>query len=142
MNKFGTMFPDVFKSLFHRPATQRYPFVRTDTPEHLRGMLEWTKGPCTGCGLCAMDCPARAIEVTMIDRKEKRFFLTYHVDACLYCGQCVISCRQGALHMSNDQWELASLNPASFLIHFGDPQDAKPILANQPEGEPAKVEKA
>jgi formate hydrogenlyase subunit 6/NADH:ubiquinone oxidoreductase subunit I len=142
MKKFGTMFSDVSVSLFRRPATQSYPFVRTETPERLRSRLEWLKGPCTGCVLCAMDCPAKAIEVTMIDRKEKRFFLTYHVDACIFCGQCVVSCRQGALHMSNENWELASLTPASFQIQFGDPQNVGSTLAGQPEGEPGTTDKA
>ncbi|HTX89739.1 MAG TPA: 4Fe-4S binding protein [Anaerolineales bacterium] len=140
MNKFGTMFSDVSVSLFRRPATQRYPFVRTETPARLRGRLEWKQGPCTGCGLCAMDCPAKAIEVTMIDRKEKKFFLTYHVDACTFCGQCVISCRQGALQMAEGQWELASLDPAQFKIYFGDPNVGR-NLASQPDGQPAEPEK-
>jgi NADH-quinone oxidoreductase subunit I len=142
MKKYGTMLSDISFFLFHRTATQRYPFVRTETPERLRGQLEWQQGPCTGCGLCAMDCPARAIEVTMIDRKEKRFFLTYHVDACLFCGQCTISCRQGALHMSNDQWELASLYPASFLVTFGEKPSVQPTLAGGLDGQPDTTEKA
>jgi formate hydrogenlyase subunit 6/NADH:ubiquinone oxidoreductase subunit I len=142
MRKFGTMFSDAFVSLFSRPATRRYPFVRTEAPARLRGLVEWKQEPCTGCGLCAMDCPAKAIQVTMIDRKAKRFFLTYQADACTFCGQCVISCRRGALHMSNKKWELASLDPTSFRIYFGNPQNAEPTLAGQPEGKPGTPEKA
>ena len=71
--KFGTMFSDVSGSLFRRPATENYPFVRQRNPTRLRSFLKWNPETCTGCGLCAMDCPANAIQVTMLDRKEKRF---------------------------------------------------------------------
>jgi formate hydrogenlyase subunit 6/NADH:ubiquinone oxidoreductase subunit I len=139
MDKFGTMFPDVFKSLFRRPATENYPFVRSATVERLRGLLKWDASSCSGCGLCEMDCPAKAIQVSMLDRKAKRFFLTYHTDRCMFCGQCVVSCNKGSLHLSNTEWELASLDKASFLIYFGEKQDVEQPLAGVPEGQPEPV---
>ena len=142
MDKFGTMFPDVVKSLFRRPATENYPFVRSKIVERLRGQLKFDGTNCSGCGLCAMDCPANALQVTMIDRKAKRFFLTYHTDRCMFCGQCVVSCNKGSLRMSNDEWELASLDKASFVVYFGEKQDVDQNLAGQPAivSEPAKSE--
>ncbi len=81
--KFGMMLSDVSRSLFRRPATENYPFVRQVNPPRLRSFLKWDPEACTGCGLCAMDCPANAIQVTMLDRKEKRFVFSYHADrAC------------------------------------------------------------
>jgi formate hydrogenlyase subunit 6/NADH:ubiquinone oxidoreductase subunit I len=136
MNRLGTMFPDVFKSLFRPPATENYPFVRSATVERLRGLLKWDAASCSGCGLCAMDCPAKALELNMIDRKAKRFYLTYRTDRCMFCGQCVVSCNKGSLRMSNTEWELASLNKDAFVIYFGEKQDAEPSLAGQPEGQP------
>jgi len=136
MKKYATMLPDIAGSLFKRPATEAYPFVRSQAPMRLRGLLKWTPGPCTGCGLCAMDCPADALRVTMLDRKAKKFFLTYNVDRCLFCGQCVVSCRLGALAMSSQEWELAALTREAFTIRFGKELDDQSGLAGGPQGEP------
>lgn len=114
--KLGAMWRDVSVSLFRRPATERYPFERRKAPQRLRGLLRWRLDKCTGCGLCAQDCPAGALEVTMLDKQAKRFTIAYHVDRCTFCAQCVHSCRHGCLSMSDDQWELAALNKEPFLI--------------------------
>ena len=134
METIGTMLSDVSGSLFKRPATESYPLTRTDAPEHLRGLLHLELASCTGCGLCAMDCPANALHVTMIDRKARRFVMEYHVDRCAFCGQCMQSCRQGALSMSSAEWELAQLDKSQFLLRFGDPRDVEQVLAGTPQG--------
>ena len=131
METIGTMLSDVSSALFRHPATECYPLVRTAAPQHLRGLLRLELSACTGCGLCAMDCPADALKVWMLDRKAKRFVIDYHVDRCTFCAQCTLSCRQGALSMSSDQWELAQLDKSSFLIQFGDPRDVEQLLADQ-----------
>ncbi len=141
METIGTMFSDVSRALFQRPATETYPLERTEAPQHLRGLLHLELSACTGCGLCAMDCPANALKVTMLDRKAKRFVMDYHVDRCAFCGQCTQSCRQGALSMSSEQWELAQLDKSPFLIHFGDPRDVEQLVAGTPQGGTAVVDK-
>ena len=112
------MFLDITKSLFRQPVTERYPFERHPTPERLRGRLVWEPASCTGCGLCAKDCPADAIQMIVLDKKAKRFVMEYHVDRCTYCGQCVYSCRQGCLSMSSDAWELSALSREPFTLRF------------------------
>ena len=134
MHTVGTMFADVAASLFRRPATESYPLERTEAPPALRGLLHLNLQACTGCGLCAMDCPAYALHVTMLDRKAKRFIMTYHVDRCAFCGQCTRSCRQGALSMASAEWELAQLDKSPFLVNFGDPDDVEQVMAGTPEG--------
>ena len=140
--RFGMMFSDVSKGLFRRPATENYPAVRQQNPPRLRSFLKLDPETCTGCGLCAMDCPANAIQVSMLDRKEKRFVYSYHVDRCLFCGQCVETCRQSSLSMVNNHWELAALEKEPFSVILRDVDYAAKKLAEKPASGPEAPAKA
>jgi formate hydrogenlyase subunit 6/NADH:ubiquinone oxidoreductase subunit I len=108
------MFGDILRSFFVRPVTQKYPFERKPAPARLRGGLIWNPEKCSGCGLCAKDCPSNALEVIILDRPSKRFVVRYQVDRCTFCAQCVQNCRFKCIELSNGSWELASLSKASF----------------------------
>lgn len=138
--RIGTMLSDVAASFFQRPVTELYPFERREPPPGLRGRLVWDAEKCTGCGLCAMDCPAEAVEVIVLDKKAKRFVVRYHADRCTYCAQCVHSCRQESLSMSSELWELAGLNRAGFTVYFGKEDDIREVLANEAAGNAQPVE--
>lgn len=127
--KIGVMLDDTLASLFRSVATERYPIERQDTPERLRGLLHWNPERCVGCGLCAKDCPANALELIVLDRSNKRFVMRYHLDRCTFCGQCVQSCRFNCLELSGNEWELAALNREPFTITYGDEADVKTYLA-------------
>ncbi len=127
--KLGTMLGDTLRSLFKRPITQQYPFVKQNAPEQLRGKLYWNPGSCTGCALCVKDCPANALELVVNDKKAKRFVFRYHEDRCTYCAQCVQSCRFSCLGMSPEQWELASVNKEPFTVYYGSDEDVESFLA-------------
>lgn len=133
--KVRTMLSDVLGSLFRRPATEKYPFERTPAPARLRGRLYWNPEKCTGCCLCARECPADALELITLDKKEKRFVLRYHVDRCTFCAQCVQNCRFGCLGMSNEEWELAAGSKAPFTVHYGSEEDIVGVLAGQVESD-------
>lgn len=133
--KVGTMLGDVLKSVYQKAATERYPFVRYDTPARLRGKLLWERANCTGCSLCAKDCPADALEIITIDRKAKRFVVKYYTDRCTFCAQCVFSCRQGCMNLSDDTWELAALTRDGFTVYFGEETDVQAVMAGQLPGE-------
>jgi formate hydrogenlyase subunit 6/NADH:ubiquinone oxidoreductase subunit I len=141
--KLGVMINDILASAFKRPITERYPFERKAAPIQLRGKLLWNRAACTGCGLCAKDCPSNAIDVIVIDRKARQFVFNYRVDHCLFCAQCVHSCRQGCLQMQSDVWELAALNRDGYQLMFGAEADVNTYLAGvaaggeEPAAEPA-----
>ncbi len=137
--KLATMIGEVSRSLFKRPVTQKYPFEKHPTPERLRGLVVWEPGDCTGCGLCAKDCPSDALEVITIDKKAKRFVFRYDVGQCLFCQQCVESCRFGSLRMANDQWELAALTTDSYTYYYGDEADVQSVLAQPTEADAETV---
>jgi formate hydrogenlyase subunit 6/NADH:ubiquinone oxidoreductase subunit I len=119
MTRIGSMIGDVARSLFKRPFTERYPFVARQAPERARGKLLWEMSKCTGCMACVRDCPADAIQVTIVDRAAKKFVFHYRTDRCIYCAQCVSSCRTHALAMSRDEWHLSSTNRGPFTVVYG-----------------------
>jgi formate hydrogenlyase subunit 6/NADH:ubiquinone oxidoreductase subunit I len=129
--KIGTMLSDVAGSLFHQPVTQRYPYERLAAPERLRGKLVWHPENCTGCGMCATDCPSGALEMVVIDKKAKRFVLQYYVDRCTFCAQCVYTCMRNSLEMDEDAWELAGFHRESFLLQYGSEEDIEYVLAGK-----------
>jgi formate hydrogenlyase subunit 6/NADH:ubiquinone oxidoreductase subunit I len=108
------MLNDVFASLFKRPFTERYPYKVRPAPARLRGKLLWDQGKCKGCMLCVRDCPARAIEIEVADRAARKYVFSYRIDRCIYCAQCVASCREGALTMSSELYHLASTDTKDF----------------------------
>lgn len=119
----GTMFGDILRSLFRRPATRRYPDERKATPPRLRGQLFFDPESCVGCGLCCKECPADAIELITLDKKAKRFVVRYDAGKCTYCGQCVVSCRFNCLTMPSTQWELAGFEKENFVHMYGREED-------------------
>jgi formate hydrogenlyase subunit 6/NADH:ubiquinone oxidoreductase subunit I len=141
----GSMFGDVFKSLFKKPVTEKYPFAESLTPEHFRGKLEWNPEKCTGCQLCVKDCPSNAIEIITIDKVNKKFVMRYHMDRCTFCSQCVLNCRFNCINMSEDEWELASAKKEPFEVFYGREEDVTELMARaaRPEtGEGCTEEKA
>ena len=123
MMRIGSMLSDIMRSLVRRPFTERYPFVTRPSPERTRGRLEWDAGKCTGCMLCAKDCPADAIRVTVVDRAARKFTFAYRTDRCIYCSQCVVSCKPGALSMSSERWHLSSTSKEAFSVLYDDHEE-------------------
>jgi len=123
--KIGTMFKDVLESFFKKPATQIYPVEKVATSDRFRGKLVYNPAVCTGCCLCTKDCPSNAIELITLDRTAKRFVLKYHIDRCVYCGQCVTNCKFKCMSMSNEDWELAAIKKEAFEVYYGDDDDIK-----------------
>jgi formate hydrogenlyase subunit 6/NADH:ubiquinone oxidoreductase subunit I len=123
----GTMLRDVLTSLVRRPVTEKYPFERQPVPDRLRGMVVFDPEGCIGCDLCTRDCPSDAIELSVLDRKAKRFVMHYQIDRCLFCAQCVSSCPRTGLSMSNERWELAALCREPFDIYYGRDEDVKDV---------------
>lgn len=134
--RLNAVLRDALRSLFRRPATERYPFEKNPAPEALRGKLVWNPEKCTGCQLCIKDCPSNAIELITIDKANKRFVMRYHADRCTYCAQCVQNCRFACIDMSDEQWELASTGKQPFTVTYGRDSDLESLLAKSAEKHP------
>jgi len=60
------------------------------------GRVELDGSRCTGCGLCALDCPTGALAVSSSEETDAYKLLFKH-DACLACGRCVEVCPEKCL---------------------------------------------
>jgi formate hydrogenlyase subunit 6/NADH:ubiquinone oxidoreductase subunit I len=125
---FGSMFKEILTAFITPPVTERYPFEKPETADRFRGKLYYDPSKCTGCNLCSKDCPANALEIVIIDRAAKRFVARYNMARCIYCSQCVQSCRFKCLGMSNENWELAALNKELFTVNYGKDEDIAAFL--------------
>jgi NAD(P)H-quinone oxidoreductase subunit I len=122
------MFKDIFISFFSNHATENYPLEKPETADRFRGKLFYDPSKCTGCNLCVKDCPANALEIVILDRAAKRYVARYNVAHCIYCGQCVQSCKFKCIRMSNKDWELASLHKETFDVMYGREEDIFTLL--------------
>lgn len=123
----GTMFGDIVRSFFRRPATRLYPVERVEAPARMRGQLRYDPEKCVGCGLCSKDCPADALELITLDKKAKRFVIRFDVGRCTFCGQCVSSCRFDCLEMPAQHWELADFTTDNFVRLYGEDADVEEV---------------
>lgn len=106
----GVIIKTALPTLFKKPATIAYPAKPLEIDASYRGELRFNPEVCIGCTACMKDCPAKAIEIINIGTKEDKIFkAVFHLDHCIYCGQCVDSCKLHALSMSNNI-ELAALS--------------------------------
>ena len=139
--KIGSMFKDILVSFFSAPVTEKYLFEKPETADRFRGKLHFDPSKCTGCNLCSKDCPANALQIVIIDRAAKRFVARYNVARCVYCGQCVQSCKFKCLGMSKDDWELAALHKETFEVKYGREEDISTLLERlaNPQPEAQKV---
>ena len=82
----------VFKSLFRKPVTERYPFVKKQYVVGTRGQVNIEIDKCIFCSICQRKCPTNAITVAK-DRKR------WEVDRmrCISCNYCVEVCPKKCL---------------------------------------------
>jgi formate hydrogenlyase subunit 6/NADH:ubiquinone oxidoreductase subunit I len=110
--KLSPMLKEVISQIFTMPATQKYPAVRPKVPEGLRGKQIFDINLCISCGLCASDCPAKAIEMVNVEGKKRPLF---HLDRCVFCYQCAEGCPRNAIK-NTGFFELASTDKYDLVI--------------------------
>ena len=117
----GKMIKQVIQSIFKKPATVLYPFVKEETPKTFRGEIKFYPEKCIGCKLCMRDCPSNAI--TIRKTADGKFEADIDLAKCIYCGQCVDSCMKKAIETTN-VFELAALDRQKLKVTFrGEPQE-------------------
>lgn len=133
----GKMVREVLTSLFRKPATVFYPYVKVLMPDRFRGKIKFTPSRCIGCKLCMRDCPTNCITITKVG--DKQFQADFDLDRCIYCAQCVDTCPKDALE-ATAEYELAQLQRNKLKVTFhADPTPpaapsapAEQAVASQP----------
>ncbi|MGB9778945.1 MAG: 4Fe-4S binding protein [Candidatus Bathyarchaeales archaeon] len=112
MAKLSPILKEVLVHLFKKPATRKYPEEKPLVPAGFRGKQIFDISLCISCGLCARDCPAKAIEMVEVDGKLRPLF---HLDRCIFCYQCAESCPRNAIK-SSEIFELAATNKSDLVV--------------------------
>ncbi|MGC9181633.1 4Fe-4S binding protein [Thermogladius sp.] len=93
------LLPAVVRSLLGRPSTVQYPYVKTEVEAAYRGRHYADLKKCTGCSLCAIECPADAIAMTQIPAhleapksNPRRVYPKIDYGRCVFCYRCVTVC--------------------------------------------------
>lgn len=110
--RFSPMIKEVLSQIFAKPATEKYPLVKAEVPDNFRGRQVFDIDLCVSCGLCARDCPSKAIEMVEVNGKRRPLF---HLDLCIFCYQCAESCPRNAIQ-SSVFYELASINKSDLIL--------------------------
>lgn len=91
-----------FKRFLGKKVTVQYPEEKIPmSPRFRGGELELDMEKCIACGLCAMACPNKAIQLTSVmgeNKKRRLASYIYHSGRCLYCNLCVEACPTKALN--------------------------------------------
>ena len=111
----GKMIKQVLESIFKKPATEKYPFIKEAPPKSFRGKLKFYPQKCIGCKMCVRDCPSNAITITKT--AEGKFVCDIDLSKCIYCAQCVDTCPKKALEATNE-FELAALDKSKLKVNI------------------------
>jgi formate hydrogenlyase subunit 6/NADH:ubiquinone oxidoreductase subunit I len=120
-SRLSPMLKEVVSQILRKPATRKYPEVKPEVPDGFRGKQIFNLGLCISCGLCAGDCPAKAIEMVDVEGKKAPLF---HLDRCVFCYQCAESCPRNAIEPSRI-FELASADKEALVV------EPKPKLSDR-----------
>lgn len=112
----GAVVGYAIRQFFKKPATIKYPQEGLVIDRNYRGKLKYDPDDCIGCNLCVRDCPTGAIKITNVGTKEDKVFeCDLDLGHCIFCAQCVDSCRKGCLNFTPNI-ELATLNKDEMTV--------------------------
>jgi ferredoxin len=80
---------------------------------HGRPLID--KEKCTGCGLCAIDCPTKALTISQ-NSEGDLYQLLFREEACDVCGVCEKSCPENCLQLVEKEPEQSKTGKEAIVI--------------------------
>lgn len=101
----------------YKNTMSRREFLRIPRPKN-SGILILDKEKCTGCGLCTIDCPTKAL--TLYQNGERDTYqILFRQEICNACGVCENSCPENCLQMLDQQPQQKKIGKEAKVI-FND----------------------
>ncbi len=89
------------KSSEYKNRLSRREFLRISRPKNdVIPVLDNEK--CTGCGLCTIDCPTKALSLSLNGERDT-YQILFRQEICDACGACEKSCPEGCLRMIDQE---------------------------------------
>jgi ferredoxin len=92
----GLLLPALLKGLVSKLGSPPQGVVSTGMVPFGKVVVDGSQ--CTGCGLCAFNCPTKALTVPSSEETGV-FQLLFKHDACVACGRCVEVCPEKCLRL-------------------------------------------
>ncbi len=89
------------KSSEYKNGLSRREFLRIPRPRN-GVLLILDKEKCTGCGLCAIDCPTKSLTLSLNGERDT-YQILFRQEICEACGACEKSCPEGCLRMIDQE---------------------------------------
>ena len=141
------------KHFFKKKVTISYPeqkreFSRVYRGQHVLKRDEPGRERCTACGLCAVACPAEAIDMIAAERdpgeehlyREEKYASVYEINMlrCIFCGDCEDACPKEAIFLTDrivpsDYHRKPFVYGKDILVEPLDPAQRIDISARQTE---------
>ena len=103
--KIGIL-PKIFKNLFSKPMTVKFPHESIPIPDGYRGEHLYDIDKCISCGLCSKICPNRAIEMIEVSKEYKKKYPKKYpkidLGKCCFCGLCEDICPKDSLKLTKN----------------------------------------
>jgi len=104
----------VFKHLFKKSVTLKYPEEKQKMGKYFRGKLFVEN--CHGCLTCAKVCPANAISIIK-NTENIVVSICFDLEKCIFCGNCAFYCPFNTLQMLKE-YELGTDNKQDLKITY------------------------
>ena len=105
---------ETLRNLFKRSATYKFPREDRPASTDYRGQQVVDIRKCIGCRLCAIDCPAYAIEMAPNPSGKPKEYPVIDFGKCVFCYQCVRVCPVVA-YVTSNLYRLASFDKEKLI---------------------------
>jgi ferredoxin len=102
------------RSSEYKNRLSRREFLRIPRPKNDLFLI-LDKEKCTGCGLCTIDCPTKALTLSL-NGETDIYQILFRQEICEGCGACEKSCPEGCLRMMDQAPEQREIGKDAKVI--------------------------